>query len=109
MTALNEDHVTLAGNSGAKHVFAVWRRNTTFQARGGVYVMARGEGWPKFTIVYVGETPDMSKRPFVKDRIPCFNQHGVDYVFTLDEQHASRRKAIADDLIQAISPVCNRL
>jgi hypothetical protein len=106
-TALNEEHVTLTGRSGEQHTFAVWRRETRFQARGGVYVMARREAYPNFVIAYIGETGDMSKRPFVKDRVPCFNQHGVDRIFTLDEQDAKRRKAIADDLIAAISPPCN--
>ncbi|HVV34485.1 MAG TPA: hypothetical protein VHC73_14750 [Vitreimonas sp.] len=108
-TALNEEHVTLTGRSGAQHTFAIWHRDTRFQARGGVYIMARLETFPEFTMIYIGETADLSKRPFVKERVPCFNQHRVDRIFTLDEQDAAKRKAIADDLLQAIMPVCNQL
>lgn len=108
-TALNETAVTLTGSSGEQYWFTIWRRDTYFQARAGVYVMARSLGGRDFTVIYVGETSDMSKRPFVADRVPCFNQHGVDHIFTLDEQDAARRKKISDDLIQAITPVCNRI
>ena len=108
-TALNEDLVTLAGRSGEQYTFAIWKRDTHFHPRGGVYAMARNIVGRNFNIIYIGETEDMSKRPFVKERLPCFNQHGVDHIFTLDEQDAKRRKAIAADLLQAISPVCNRL
>ena len=101
----------LTGKSGEKYIFSIWLRETTFNAKGGVYVMARGlDGIRKdFNAIYIGETADMSKRPFVADRVPCFNQHGVDHIFSLDEPNAARRKAIADDLIQAMSPICNRI
>ncbi|MFT3728926.1 MAG: hypothetical protein QM759_13970 [Terricaulis sp.] len=109
MTTVLHDTVTLTGRSGQQYQFAIWRRETTFQAKGGVFIMARVEGWPRFHIVYIGDVADMSKRPFVRDRIPCFNQHGVDHIFTLEEQDAGKRKAIADDLIQATMPVCNQV
>jgi hypothetical protein len=111
ITPLNREAVTLTGKSGEQYTFGIWLRQTVFNAKGGVYVMARSlDGIRKdFVAVYVGETGDMSKRPFAADRIPCFNQHGVDHIFTLDEQNAARRRAIVDDLVQAMSPVCNRI
>jgi hypothetical protein len=106
-TPLNMQNVQLAGRSGELYLFAVWRRETHFQAKGGVYVMARSLGGDQFTIVYIGETGDMSARPLNQSKLGCFNKHGVDHIFTLDEQDPKRRATIAADLVQALAPVCN--
>ena len=64
-TALNEEHVTLTGRSRAQPTFPIWHRDTRFQARGGVSIMARLESLPEFTMIYTGATADPSKPTFV--------------------------------------------
>lgn len=106
---LNLHSSTLTGRSGERYAFTIWSRQTTFQAKGGVYAMARHVEGERYDIIFLGETGDLSKRPFNKDRVPCFNQNGADHIFCLDEQNAARRAAIVADLLQAMQPVCNRI
>jgi hypothetical protein len=80
---------------------------TTFQAKGGVYVMGRHVADERFEFCYVGHTADLSARPLQRDRIPCFARFGVDHIFLIEEFDANRRAHIANDLIQAYSPICN--
>lgn len=106
---MNLHSVPLAGRSGERYTFAVWPRQTRFAAKGGVYAMARHIAGERYDIIFIGETGDLSRRPFQKDRVPCFNQNGADHILCLDEQSAARRAAIVADLLQAMQPVCNRI
>lgn len=106
-TPLNESSVLLAGKSGQEYLFTVWTRQTRFRAKPGVYAMARALGGERFNIIYIGESNDLSVRPLNRDKLACFDQHGADHIFALDEPDASRRAAIAADLVQAMGPVCN--
>ncbi|MBL8536912.1 MAG: hypothetical protein JNM59_05865 [Hyphomonadaceae bacterium] len=105
---LNLRGVVLKGRSGTEYPFSVWLRATRFLPKGGVYVMARTTGPDQFEMVFIGETADMSKRPINPAKTACFDQHGVDSIFSLDEPEAPRRADIVRDLLMAINPVCNR-
>lgn len=107
-TPLNARSVELAGKSGEKYLFTVWLRETRFHARAGVYIMARWVDEERFEMIYIGEHRDMSARPLNADRLACFNQHGVDHIFTCDETDQGRRSAMVADLVSAINPICNR-
>jgi hypothetical protein len=101
------DTTTLTGKGGAEYVFSIFPRNTTFNARPGVYVMGREMGESRFAFCFVGETADLSKRPLSPDKQACFNRFGVDHIFLIEEFDAARRKQIVQDLVAAYSPSCN--
>jgi hypothetical protein len=103
------DVTVLTGRSGAQFHFMIHPRQQRFVARGGVFVLGRSEGADRYAFCYVGESADISVRPFVKDKEACFNAFRADHVFMLDEQSAARRAEIVADLIAAYAPSCNTI
>ena len=105
MTAGNA--MALSGRSGIKYEFLIVPRNTTFNAKPGVYVMARAKGGERYDFFFVGETDDLSRRPLSADKQPCFNRFGVDHIFVLEEFNADKRRQVVQDIVQAHAPPCN--
>lgn len=99
----------LTGRSGAQYQFTIFERRSTFKPKGGVYIMGRGEGDRRYAFCFVGQTGDMSARPFNPDKTACFDAFRVDHILVLDEDNANRRAQIVDDLIQAYAPSCNTI
>jgi hypothetical protein len=56
--------ITLTGKSGAKYSFSIYPRSTEFKPLGAIYVMAKEKDSSTYTLIYIGETGDASKRPF---------------------------------------------
>jgi hypothetical protein len=100
---------TLTGASGRQYRFTIVPRQTTFQAKGGVYVMGRDAGANRYEFCFVGEAGDLSKRPFNPDKQECFKRFGVTSIFTIEEMDANLRAQIVRDLVQAYVPSCNTL
>lgn len=98
---------TLKGQSGAGYVFAIVPRQTAFQAKPGVYVLAKSIAPNRYSFCFVAETADLSKRPLNPDKTACFDRFGADLIFVLEEYDASKRSQIVADLLQAFQPVCN--
>jgi hypothetical protein len=90
-------------------MFSIFPRSTTFQAKGGVYVVGRDMGDDRYAICFVGHTGDLSARPLNRDKTSCFDRFGADQIFLIEEFDANRRAQVAEDLIQAYAPVCNTL
>lgn len=97
----------LTGRTGAVYEFWIFPRMTYFQAKGGVYVMGKELEKDRYAFCFVGQSADLSVRPFNKDKTSCFTRFGVDHIFVLEEENADRRAAIVEDLIQAYAPSCN--
>ena len=102
-----KEFTQLTGRSGAKYDFAIFPRMTRFQAKGGVYVMGKALGQDRYAFCFVGQSSDLSVRPFNKDKTACFARFGADHTFVLEEENADRRAAIVTDLVQAYAPSCN--
>lgn len=105
MTIGNE--MRLTGRTGTQYRFLIVARSTTFQAKPGVYVMARTKGDERYEFCFVGETADLSKRPLNPDKQQCFQRFGVDHIFVLEEFNADKRRQVVQDLVQAYVPNCN--
>jgi hypothetical protein len=62
--------ITLKGKSGAKYAFNVFSRSTGFKALGAIYFMTKrtvdSDGDASHTLIYVGETGDLSDRPITE-------------------------------------------
>lgn len=105
------DTTTLTGSSGRQYRFDIHPRGTAYQARPGVYVMARenAEQPNNYAFCFVGETADLTKQPWAPDKIPCFTNFGVNAIFLIEEFDANKRAQVVRDLVQAYVPVCNTL
>jgi len=102
------DEVTaLKGKSGTEYVFSVVPRQTAFQARPGVYVLAKAIAPKRYSFCFVGETANLSVRPLNREKTACFDRFGADLIFLLEEFDANKRQQIVTDLLQAFQPVCN--
>lgn len=98
---------SLKGKSGVDYVFAVVPRQTAFQAKPGVYALAKSIGPNRYSFCYVGQSADLSKRPLVADKTACFDRFGANLIFLLEEYDASKRTQMVNDLVQAYGPSCN--
>ncbi len=105
MTAGNA--MAISGRTGVKYQFLIVARHTTFQAKPGVYVMAKAKGGERYDFCFVGETADLSKRPLAPEKQACFQRHGADHIFVLEEFNADKRRQVVQDIVQAHSPPCN--
>jgi hypothetical protein len=103
------DTTTLTGASGRQYRFTIFPRSTTFQAKGGVYVMGRAAGENRYAFCFVGQTGDLSKRPLSPEKQACFSKFGVTQIFLIEEFDVGRREQIVQDLVRAYMPGCNTL
>lgn len=104
-----DDVTQLTGRSGVLYSFNIAPQSSKFYAKPGVFVMAKDMGNNRYEFCYVGETADMSVRPFAPEKQDCFRSFGVDCIFHLEEFDANKRKRAVSDLVEAYSPRCNTL
>lgn len=102
-----DEFTKLKGKSGAEYLFAIVPRQTTFQAKPGVYALAKAIAPQRYAFCFVGQSADLSKRPLNPDRTACFDRFGADLIFLLEEFDANKRGQIVADLVQAYGPICN--
>ncbi len=123
--------VVLKGRSGRDYGFSVYPWDEPFRAVAAVYVVARrasAEGvlgsvlaelvgprqdssspLPEMhSIIYVGETDDLSTRLRSHPDRGCFDTHGADCVCMYEEDDPQRRIALVADLRDRYEPTCNR-
>lgn len=104
--------VTLKGASGKTYEFSVYPRANLFKPLGAVYFMAKRipqpEGGGDYTWIYVGETADLSKRPFDDMHKACIDRNEANSVCLHMEEDAEARRTIEADLREALDPPCNR-
>jgi hypothetical protein len=102
-----DDLTKLKGKSGAEYVFAIVPRQTAFQAKPGVYVLAKSIGQGRYSFCFVGESANLSRRPLNPEKTACFDRFGADLIFVLEELSMSKREQMVADLLQAFQPICN--
>lgn len=101
--------LTLTGKSGRSYEFSVYPRSTSFRAVGGVYVMSKRNALNRqHSVLYIGQTEDLSSRPLNHHRTSAFDRYGADHVNVIVVEDKARRCAIELDLIHAFDPVCNK-
>lgn len=100
-------NITLTGESGTNYSFEIYARSTEFNAVGGIYVMAKKTAANTYSVLYVGQTGDLSSRPLNHHKKDCFDKNGADHVFVHAEGNEKTRFNIETDLINAYKPKCN--
>lgn len=99
--------ITLTGKSGSNFRFEIHPRETEFKNVGAIYVMAKKTSANNYSILYIGQTGNLSSRPLNHHKTDCFDRHGGDTLFVLAEGNESRRLSIESDLIGKYDPPCN--
>jgi hypothetical protein len=101
--------ITLTGKSKMQYAFDIYARSQKFNAVGVIYVMAKkGQNANTYSLIYIGQTGDASKRPFNHHRKDCFDKIGGDHFFLHSEGSEKRRLEIETDLIQNYDTPCNK-
>lgn len=101
-----ETTLTLKGASGRTYDFDVYPWGTSFKPLGAVYTVLKKSN-QKFTVLYIGETGDLSTRFDNHHKQSCFDRNGKTHIGTHLESSSSSRLAIETDLVRNYSPVCN--
>jgi len=104
--------ITFKGASGKTYEFTIYSWGTTFKAVAAVYVITKrykkssDDGYTH-TVLYVGETSDLSKRFDDHHKADCFEENGANCICIRFEDDQSTRLEIEDDLIKSYDPTCN--
>lgn len=101
-----ETTVTLKGASGRSYNFDVFPWGTSFNAVGAVYSVLKRNA-SNFTILYIGQTGDLSDRFDNHHKQSCFDRNGKNHIGVHRESSESRRFDIETDLVRNYSPICN--
>ncbi len=101
------DTVTAKGAFGRSYSFDVYPWGTSFKPVGAVYLILRKNTTGDYTILYVGQTGDLSERFDAHHKVSCFNRHGKTHIGILLESNEQKRLAIEQDLIASYNPDCN--
>jgi hypothetical protein len=105
--ATNTATLTLAGASGAKYNFEVFRLDTSFNPVAAVYAVTRRDSNGQHTVVYIGQTRNLPERFDDHHKEMCFRRHSANCICVHGEGSERRRLAIEADLIANYAPPCN--
>lgn len=103
----NEEKITVNGVSGAKYDFGVYPWGTPFKAVGGVYLVLKKLPAGNYSMLYVGQTGDLSERFDHHHKEPCFTRNGKTHIAARVEGDVQRRLAVETDLIRNYRTTCN--
>ena len=102
------EKISVNGASGTTYHFGVFAWGTTFNPVGAVYLILRKEySSSNYTILYIGETGDLSDRFSNHHKQDCFDRNGKSHIGILVEDSESRRLDIESDLLQNYTTTCN--
>ena len=101
-----ETTVTLKGASDRSYDVDVYPWGTSFKAVGAVYTVLKRSG-TNSSILYIGQTGDLSDRFDYHHKRPCFDRNGKTHIGIHLESAESRRIDIETDLVRNYSPICN--
>jgi len=103
--------ITLTGVSGASYTFNIYPWGTSFRAVAAVYAVTKRYTDSKrghtHTVLYVGQTEDLSTRFDNHHKAACFTRNGANCICTDPEESESTRREVETDLIESYKPRCN--
>jgi len=101
-----EDTIVLKGVSGKSYDFDVYPWNTSFKPVGAVYAVLKKTN-SNYTVIYIGQTGNLSERFDNHHKLSCFNRNGKTHVAIHLDSSESSQLAKERDLVANYSPVCN--
>jgi len=104
--------VKFKGDSGNEYEFAVYSFDTTFKDNiSCVYVVtnrtAGSDDGFTHTVIYVGETRDLTNRFVSHHKQNCFDNNNANCLCIYLENSEESRLAIEKDLVDYYNPPCN--
>jgi hypothetical protein len=99
--------VTIRGASGASYPFSVYPWGTPFQRFGAVYAVLKQGADGRYSVLYIGQTSDMSTRFDSHHDAACFRRYGRTHIGVHPEPSEARRRATETDLIRGNRTPCN--
>lgn len=99
--------LTLTGASGRQYQFDVYPLDTEFNSVAAVYAITKRNASANHTIIYIGQTDDLSERFDNHHKATCFKRQGANCVCIHVEKNEETRLAIERDLIKNYDPPCN--
>ena len=105
---MSNDTVNVRGASGTSYRFTVYPWGTNFNPVSAVYLILRKE-YPSgsYTILYVGQTGDLSDRFNNHHKQQCFDSNRKSHIGVLMEGSEPRRLNIEADLLGYYQTACN--
>lgn len=101
-----EDRVTVTGQSGTKYDFEVYLWGASFSPVGGLYLVLKKQTG-NYSILYIGQTGDLSERFDYHHQAQCFNRNGKTHIAVRVEASEQKRLVIETDLIRNYKTSCN--
>ena len=98
--------ISVTGASGRTYVFDVYPWGTQFNPVGAVYLVLR-KNQINYSILYIGQTGDLSERFDDHHKRPCFDRNNKTHVGIYLESSESKRLGVESDLLGRHSPPCN--
>ena len=103
--------ITTTGESGASYTFDVYSWGASFEPLGAVYLITKRaenpDGGYTHTLLYVGQTGDLSERFDDHHKASCFKLNGANCISIHFDDAESSRLRIEEDLIAEYTPTCN--
>ncbi len=107
MTGIETEHLT--GQSGQGYTFNTYPADIRFNDFiPGVYLISRQESDDTIHHVFLGETDNIDICLADHDSQACFDQHGYNRIAFCKNASREIRRAIVEDLLPVLDPVCNR-
>lgn len=101
---------TFKGKAG-EYSFEVYPADQRFNAVGAVYIFTKrvvgADGKGTHTLLYIGETEDLSSRIPNHEKWPCVTRNGVNCICVHVDSNSRSRLAKETDLRAATNTPCN--
>lgn len=103
-----DDTIMATGASGSQYKFYLYPWGTGLKALGGIYMVLRKSNQNgNHSVLYIGQTGDLSERFDNHHKKPCFDRNRKTHIAAMLESFEAKRLRIEDDLIKNYKPDCN--
>jgi hypothetical protein len=100
--------VTLTARSGTSYPFTVFPLGTPLAAVGGVYAILRDDEGGRWTVLYIGQTGDLSSRFDNHHQEMAFRRHRATHIAAIGISGEERRRQVEADLVGTYAPPINQ-
>lgn len=100
-------NITLTGASKRTYSFQAFPWGTNFNSSGAVYAILKQTPTMHYSVLYIGQTGDLSERFDNHHQQACFDRNGKTHIAVYPETTESRRFNIETDLVRSYNPTCN--